>query len=497
MNDQGNFFESLGLGDDDPGRAVLRFRLEMEPEEFLPLQETFLRDLAQAAGVPQERLDVIAVRPGCTDVFLAVEGSDGDPRAIVVLLTALAPEGSPDELASEFRAKYRVTSITEIRRFVPPYLASFLQEHAALTEEGERVTWLHLSDLHAKSGDTAVFQDQVSRRFVDELPGLLDNWGLVPDLLFFTGDLAFSGRRDEYKSASAFLGAVVEALPAPVRVFVIPGNHDVTWDAIDQRFDDRLDQELVDHARVSQFLMGTGDFTTARRETARLRLANYSAFVDGLGAFDHPGMQPSGYYYSDVVNVNSVSVGVGGFNSAWRSTSRPPKSRRSDHQRLLLGAAQIDEISNQVKNTDIRIALCHHPPDSDWFRSFDRNAHRSNMGEFDFLLHGHEHAAGALGVRHLSGRSDRLQIAGGALYTPEIDHPNSFNVVTVNLTSGKGVGFFWRYLDDSFRWGPDDGVADRGRTFFELPTPTVERIARRQLADDRNAATTTGTAFDP
>lgn len=94
---------------------------------------------------------------------------------------------------------------------------------------GHRLRILHISDLHI-SGDwereawrrRRVLGDAWKRNLDDVLQD-----GPV-DLVAFTGDLAFSGRRVEYEGVGQFLDEVLSRLKCPrERLFLVPGNHDV------------------------------------------------------------------------------------------------------------------------------------------------------------------------------------------------------------------------------------------------------------------------------
>lgn len=48
------------------------------------------------------------------------------------------------------------------------------------------------------------------------------------DILCFTGDVAQSGRADEYETATKFFQLTLSKLALPTsRLFIVPGNHDV------------------------------------------------------------------------------------------------------------------------------------------------------------------------------------------------------------------------------------------------------------------------------
>lgn len=93
------------------------------------------------------------------------------------------------------------------------------------------IRWLHLSDLHCGCKGRAVWE-QVEEEFHRDLDQHLEKLG-PPDLLLFTGDLAFSGRSKEYAEVDRVLDAVFERLGrsgvAEPILLAVPGNHDVAW----------------------------------------------------------------------------------------------------------------------------------------------------------------------------------------------------------------------------------------------------------------------------
>ncbi len=91
------------------------------------------------------------------------------------------------------------------------------------------VNWLHLSDWHQGGGDfdrkvvAQALEDDIKRRA--EFDPVLEHI----DFVFFTGDLAFSGKKTEYEAARDLLLELVrQALNLDKdRLFLIPGNHDL------------------------------------------------------------------------------------------------------------------------------------------------------------------------------------------------------------------------------------------------------------------------------
>ena len=64
------------------------------------------------------------------------------------------------------------------------------------------VTWLHISDLHISVADN-YDRHVVLKALLRSFDLLLDR-AISPDLIFVTGDIAFSGRSEEYDAATKF-----------------------------------------------------------------------------------------------------------------------------------------------------------------------------------------------------------------------------------------------------------------------------------------------------
>src|SRR4051812_45113025 len=91
------------------------------------------------------------------------------------------------------------------------------------------ITWLHISDFHVRSGDP-YDRDVVLQALVKSVADYHER-GRSPDLIFATGDIAHSGKRQEYELAEKFFDDLLRAVGLDKsRLFVIPGNHDVDRD---------------------------------------------------------------------------------------------------------------------------------------------------------------------------------------------------------------------------------------------------------------------------
>ena len=152
----------------DGASTVVKFQLETTLERFAKARSAFLTDLADALDIDSTAITIVDLRRGC--VFVFVEFADLPEEALFTLLAVDAGLSPPDKLR-EVIDHYKVVSIREIEFFARPYITRFVQEFKKLERPGTRLTWMHLSDLHAREalprGES--HQDRIREQFVNEI----------------------------------------------------------------------------------------------------------------------------------------------------------------------------------------------------------------------------------------------------------------------------------------------------------------------------------------
>lgn len=449
-------------------RGVLRLCLEMELRDFERRQRGFLQDLAALADVAPEELWITDVRKGCVIVRLEV------PKGVEEQVEELWNAETPSPAMMRFLKKYNVTWL----RFDDMVQRHFMIILRPEITSGRKITWLHFSDLHRRSGTGAKkwSQDQVVTKLEETLAQLLEKRGVEPDFLFFTGDVAYSGQDAEYEEAKTFLQNVLDSLPKHPRIFFVPGNHDVTWSNIDWEFDKQLRKKLDSREKVIAHLLE--EENRPLREQEFKRLENYQKFFQT--EVWREIIDEKGYFYTADVEQAGIRVGIAGLNSAWRSTRKDGTKKKAkvdrDEHYLLLGEPQIREAAEQLKKTQLRIALLHHPPfSSEWYMEFEADRHKHLFKEFDFLLRGHEHRSEYMEAKFLEDGGMAFHMASTALYLHD-EYRNGFNAVSLNLDTGFGTVYYWKYFEDNYVWAPNVGQAENGYYSFPLSPRLMARI---------------------
>jgi predicted MPP superfamily phosphohydrolase len=137
---------------------------------------------------------------------------------------------------------------------------------------------LHLSDVHFRVGK-GWEADPVTRALARFIKTEVEE-GLTPDLVVFSGDLAFSGKAEEYALARDWLEnrlwpALPDGLPRD-RLFLVPGNHDVDRSKVDFVAEAVQGKLLItaDRSKIAEVLADA-----SQRDVLLRRHAAYMDFV--------------------------------------------------------------------------------------------------------------------------------------------------------------------------------------------------------------------------
>ena len=295
------------------------------------------------------------------------------------------------------------------------------------------ITWLHLSDLHFRKGEQDTWnEDIVLRALLTDLRERIRSDGLHPDFIVVTGDLAFGGAEEEYVLARQFLDQLIEMTGLEKsRLFVVPGNHDVARTLV-TRGAKGIASSLDSRDSINEVLRADEDRSLLLR-----RFEQYGEFVSDYFAGDCE-FDDEHYFHVHRLTVGGKQMALLGLNSAWLCASDEDK----DH--LALGERQVREAIDLAKESDLKIALMHHP--FDWLLECDRNdCEPLLMQACDFVLHGHLHRTGLLSLA--TPDATAMVIAAGASYETR-EHANGYNLMQLDLDKGQGVVHLRRYSDE-------------------------------------------------
>jgi len=336
---------------------------------------------------------------------------------------------------------------------------------------------LHISDLHA--GKEVSGNNQWRARLV-----LGEAWqrnlhevaadGPV-DIVCFTGDLAQSGKAEEYLQAGEFLRSVLDVLGLDAsRLFVVPGNHDChrdtrqpEWAALRAAID-----ESGNAKGVGAWMGGSKLPFGFKAEWRDAIHARQEAYRDWLKAFglEHclPGpVHPLGWRYR--LDASGTPLHLVGLNSAWLAgdDNDAGKLRLTDDQ---LGRLLTDSYGNRLDGP--AVVLLHHPPGE----VADGKDARRLFAQYGaaLILHGHVHEPDYQRWQHPNHPAAPSEAVAGCLYEHNT-FPNCFQLIDIDCTpAGLTPRQVWlrSWSNKSFHWYDDNqhyANSRNGRLRFDPP----------------------------
>lgn len=301
------------------------------------------------------------------------------------------------------------------------------------------ITWHHISDIHMRVRD-AWSQDVVLTAMCDRIRQQRGS-DTVADFILVTGDLAFSGKRDEYELVAKFFDELSTASAVPKeRIYCIPGNHDIDRDRQNLCFLGGR-ASLHDQNRIDVLLEAGDDLKTLlmRQESYRNFQRTYLPGQDRTWTEDGLG-------YVSWLTIEDVRLAIIGLDSAWLAAGDI-----DDHGRLLVGERQVINAVKLVQERNdpahVVVAMAHHP--FHLLQEFDRQPVMSRVERVCHFLHcGHLHEPEARTT--VSGGTGCLTLAAGASYDTRQSH-NSYSTVTLDLMRATQTV-------ETIQYNPSDGL---------------------------------------
>jgi tetratricopeptide (TPR) repeat protein/3',5'-cyclic AMP phosphodiesterase CpdA len=276
---------------------------------------------------------------------------------------------------------------------------------------------------------------------------MYEAYGLAPDFLVFTGDIAFGQPQNkegavmpsQYDLAQEFFNSVRHAFSGggviPLEnVFLVPGNHDVNRRSVLES-----DTEYLDRQKKVYDVYNIIESKGAQWDRFASRLNEYREFLRKYN-YKHLLDDPERLTYSIVREVRGSKISVAGFNSAWSCGRDEEKGKL-----WLCGRWQLSKTWDDLKDVDLPLVLMHHPVN--WFTEHEDPSVTALLEKhFNFFLHGHEHDA------WVDERTNgHVRIAAAACYD-RIDRDNGYNFVRLNLDTGEGQVWLREYDRRAGAW---------------------------------------------
>lgn len=232
-----------------------------------------------------------------------------------------------------------------------------------------KIGFLHISDLHIK-------EDSVLKPAEKVVSAIKSDWIDVSHIyVILSGDIAFSGKKEEYAKAEDWIHSVMlliqENIKKPTSIYLVPGNHDCDFNKHSGIRDIAL-QHIQNN--------GYNNLDDSIIETCASVQSDYWQFYRRINQFSHESEKFIFYETEETTDCHLCFYEI---NTALTSSL--------NESRLFIPVKNFPRFDS---NGTIRIAVFHHP--LSWFTSQNQENNRNEFrtylqNNFDFAFCGHEH----------------------------------------------------------------------------------------------------------
>lgn len=282
----------------------------------------------------------------------------------------------------------------------------------------------HVSDIHFKSEQDPVLQrtPQIASALFRYLPNA------DAMIVLATGDIAYSGLREQYELANTFFNDIVRRIKKerdiPIYVVPLPGNHDCDF---------KKGGSVRDAVLSAIKAEGEAGIDNQRIQVCMEVQSSFIEFRDSIHPGDPSDDDPLWVQYK--LEIAEKTIIIDCLNVSWMSQlSESPGT-------ILFPTTKYRNKPNE--DADLRIVGLHHP--LNWFHQASYHGFRSlvrNTGHL--VITGHEHVQGAGEINDAMAQQSAY-IEGAALQPHSASAPSGFNVLEIDLIEQQ-------YRVDIFHW---------------------------------------------
>ena len=273
---------------------------------------------------------------------------------------------------------------------------------------------VHVSDLHVKESAVDELKIRLAAFFED-----VEKICHIPDFLVISGDLAFSGKREEYALVDELVlrPFIARFNLEPRRVIVSMGNHDINRDRVNSVIRDGV---------LSQLSSNGGAMESVQYQQYA------DSWVEFFNCAQQYSMDKSCLFGTNIFEVDGIKIGFVSYNSALVCFDRDVKK-----EDLYLTKEQLKKIPDELESCAIKVGVMHHP--LDWLSAAERDIVIPDLRhKTPILLTGHMHDETSLATNSPDGCNlsfTTTSFFAGQDYSP--NHRDGYGIYEIDVDSCK------------------------------------------------------------
>jgi len=326
-------------------------------------------------------------------------------------------------------------------------------------------TFIHLSDIHfgQERDDSLHIHNDVKRELVADAARVIRT---LPNRaahgILVTGDIAYSGKTEQYDDAAAWLDSLAAAVGCEkFNIQMVPGNHDLDRDLLSLGGKLMLDAIRIGGAEEYEKILSND----LDRQALFARFRAYGEFCEGYDCL----LDTEGRYAANMVVelAPGRSIKFIRLNSALLCHGE----ENDEEPELLMGARQF---TIPRENGEEIVALIHHP--LNWFKD------KAQVSDYlrsraRVLVSGHEHNPKVV-VDQFEEGADFLMLAAGATVPSRSE---AVYVFTYNI-----IEFDWDPDSDALKVTMHPRVWNPQKTQFEMDSARLGGLEPRYMLECPN-----------
>lgn len=330
--------------------------------------------------------------------------------------------------------------------------------------------WLHLSDFH--TGKDHYGQVQLFDSILEHIESK-KKINKTPDMIFITGDAADKGKKEQYDLfCNDFILPLIDIVGDTVKIFIVPGNHDVNRDEA------RATKRYGVLNEIPEFFDPNKEGLHERRVLFP-RFENYvQSEIHAWVTIGRDWLYSDAGFFTYIHESGNRKIGILGINTAWLSEGE------HDRHHLTPGKAAIEAGLKKLKGCEYILVLGHHP--LDWYDE-DAISIRALLGKTSAIyMHGHLHKNS--GNLEIAAGHKFLNLQSGAAFQARESEKwiNRILWGELDMNGSKVMLCPLQWSKDNQEWALD-GIAypeeyrTPGTDFWVLPLKGISRRTKQSL----------------